>query len=294
MRTYIIIASLAILLGAALLIKVRRELPYNFDIVRTKDGVAIINVETWVKRELNVTLDKGGKILAKGVIDPESHSALIENIGAPGASQITISRIDLKGRLLYKPKKFSVNLNGQAQDYIILVGASIGYHWNLPQFPERIKDDRFALGDRIKNEFDKTDLIQPIFKYKIKPKAVIIKECSAYFPRDIKDSEKYRQEWVEQLRGDGIIPVIATTTPVGKSPENEDQQASIDEWNKSIRKNARQENYHILDLAAALRTSILDTYLKPGYFVEDGLHMTPLAYKEGFDPALKDLLDDII
>lgn len=293
MRIYIIIALVAILLGAVVLMKFRRELPYNFDIVRTNDGVAVINVENWVSRDLSLKIEHNGKILAKGVIDQHTHSELIENIGAPGPSRVIISRMDLLGRLLYKTKKLTVDLNGREQDYIVLIGASIGYHWNLPGFPERIDNGDLAFGHRVKYEFDKTDLLNPILNYKIKPKVVIIKECSAYFPRDIADSEKFRRQWVELIRRNDIIPVFATTTPVGKAPKNSEQQASIDKWNKTIRKMAHKERYHVLDLASSLRTSIFDTYLKPGYFIEDGLHMTPLAYKEAFDPTLKELLDDI-
>jgi hypothetical protein len=293
MRIVVVVPLAIVIIGVLIIFYLRRDLPYNFDIIRTEHGVAVINVDSWVSRELNIKIEQNGRILADGVIDPQTHCGLIEEIGTPGPSHLLISRKDLFGRLIYKSKKMSVVLNGRPQEYIILIGASIGHEWNLPGFPDRINNDKFVLSDRVKYEFDKSDLIESVMKYKIKPKAVIIKECSAYFPRNIENSIEYKRKWVNQLRGNEIIPIIATTTPVARRPQNRDQQSSIDEWNHSIREAAEKEQYHVLDLALALQTDTIDTYLKPGYFVDDGLHMTALAYNEAFDVSLKNLLDGI-
>ena len=292
---YVVIVFICIGIGLYIISKLRKELPYNFEIVSIENGIAIVNIESWLKRDLDVTIFKKGESIYSGILDSESHSFTANDLEDTGEVVLRISRSDFLGKLKYRPFNAEYVIKNENQKYIILVGASIGNSWDLPNFPQRAGVEKFVFGNRIKYDFDKQAIIDPIIKYKIKPDAVIIKECSAYFPRNIENSAKKLLQWVSLLKENGIIPIIATTTPVKETHENKKQQLSIDHWNKLIRQKFGKDkhSYYILDLAKALQINSKNTFLKPNYYVEDGLHMTHLAYKEAFDPTLERLIKEI-
>lgn len=84
---------------------------------------------------------------------------------------------------------------------IVLVGASIGQEWNLPELSRRVGNDDYVFESLAAWQFDKTEvleetLMRPKRKFRLtrtylkgflepNPKpadVVIIKECSSYFP----------------------------------------------------------------------------------------------------------------
>jgi maltose O-acetyltransferase len=282
----------AVIAGGVIMLSfvARRELPFRFDVVQLQHGLAIINQDTWNQRPLFVKVVKDGRQLAVGTIDPETHSEVLKSNAMTGDVAMEISRSDLVGRLRYKTKTIRVNASGQEQSYIVLVGASIGRDWNLADFPARVGDSRYVFGTRVHYDFDKSAAIAPLLKLKLKPKAVIIKECSVYFPRDLQQSTRILEGWVELLKEANIVPILATTTPVAASGPVKTKQGAIDAWNEHIRNYAREQGVALFDLARALQASEADTHMKTGYSQEDGYHLTASAYSQALDPLLKEFV----
>lgn len=190
-----------------------------------------------------------------------------------------------------------VAYSGELEDAeITFICASVGSAWNIGgHFPSL----SIAVYDEY--QFDKGDVIRNILEGD-KPDIMIIKECAAYFPPgDYGTSmDAYMnliRDWVNLLRGEGVIPVLATVVPV--DPYNpgcsEGQNESILEFNDWIHEYCEYEDISVLDLEAALRISEDDRTLDPDYDSGDGLHPNDLAYTEELDdiliPALEEALD---
>ncbi len=292
LRGSIIIIPLGIVFaGVLMLARFRESFPYTFEIVRLNRGrLGIVNREAWNTRDLDVRLVSGGEAVAKGVIDGTTHSGILIAPGGIDDGQIVIQRADVLGWLKYTPATLSVPAGNQPELFIILVGASIGQAWNLPQFGARSSVAGYAYGFRAKYDFDKSDVLAIIRGYRVKPAAVIIKECAAYFPRDLEGSKELLEEWVRQLQASAILPVLATTAPVVNIPEHQQRQRSVDEWNRYVRELAGERKIPALDLAKVLQVSYEDTHLKPEFAEKDGLHLNEKAYRVALDPLLKDFL----
>jgi hypothetical protein len=191
-------------------------------------------------------------------------------------------------------------LNGKT---VILIGASVGQEWDPERHFPRI-DLRYYHSDapgelsypEVLYRFDKGDAVK---FYTGKPKekrpdAVILKECSAYFPpkpdQPIPDDARRKdavKEWIRELREAGIVPILATVVPVVRGSK-EDIPGRLDlirDYNDWAREYAASEGIAVLDLERAVRVSDSDRSLPPSKST-DGMHLTARTYSEDFDPIV--------
>src|SRR5262252_6499361 len=92
---------------------------------------------------------------------------------------------------------------------VVLIGASIGQEWDLPDLPSRIKFPGYEFEALQAWQFDKSEkledtLIRPARRFQMTPSyfkgffrespkpadVVILKECSSYFPNDTPIEQK--------------------------------------------------------------------------------------------------------
>ena len=190
---------------------------------------------------------------------------------------------------------------------IILIGASVGKGWDFPDLPHRIGiKNRKLEYIGVFDTFDKSSALEKILERTIKPKVVIIKECSVYFPGDIKSYKIKIKKWVSNLQRNNIEPVLATTVPVGKSKGivyrlknivrnvigKKNKGNAITEYNEWICDYAAKNGIKILDLERALRLSDDNRYLDPKYDRGDFTHLNKDAYLI-LDIVMGDLLKQI-
>jgi hypothetical protein len=263
----------------------RKEIPSQ-EVVPLNRAVAVINGESadlaerlqikihrGVKNSEKLTYDKKGICLIKGLSNQEHYT-------------IEIRRSDMKGMLLYRPLEITVAPRESGSKYIVLVGASVGKAWKFEEIPNRLswKSD-IILGFRAKYDFDKSDIIDSLIALPVPVSGVIIKECAAYFPRDIEQSKKLIKEWVALLTSHQITPILATIVPVTKEHDakHPGRLITILEFNDFIRQFAFQEKILVLDLEKAVRMSEMDRHLKNEYAQPDGLHLVRKAYDEALD-----------
>lgn len=192
---------------------------------------------------------------------------------------------------------------------IMLIGASVGKAWNLPDFPQRMKNDDYVFETITAYQYDKTDalnevLIRPKRKFHLTrtyikgffkpspqlPNIIIIKECAAYFPGDLKSYKDLLKKWVKRIREANIAVVLATVVPVTqeRDEKRKGQIDSIREFNDWIREYATNENIKLLDLEAALRADAANRFLQVALST-DGLHLNRQAY-DILDQRLLDTL----
>jgi hypothetical protein len=186
---------------------------------------------------------------------------------------------------------------------IILIGASVGSAWRLEKHFRLINLRYYHSGDlgdlsypEVLYRFDKGDAVR---FYTAKPKdkrpdAVILKECSAYFPpkpnqpiADYAGRKEAVKEWVRELREAGIAPILATVVPVarGSKADIPDRLELIQDYNDWVREYAASEGIAVLDLEKAVRASDSDRSL-PASKTTDGMHLIPRTYSEDFDPIV--------
>lgn len=198
---------------------------------------------------------------------------------------------------LYKPLKITVTPRENGSRYFVLVGASVGKAWEFEKIPNRLswKND-IVLGYRSKYDFDKSSEIHSLVALPVPVSGVIIKECAAYFPRDIKQSKKLIREWVALLTSHQITPILATVVPVTREHDTKrpGRLISILEFNDFIREFAFQEGILVLDLEKALRISEMDRHLRSEHAQPDGLHLVKGAYEEALDKIVLPILDSPI
>ena len=189
---------------------------------------------------------------------------------------------------------------------ILLLGASVGRAWNLKEFPERIKNDNYTFESVAVWQYDKTEaldeiLMRPKRKFRFTksyikgffepvpqlPDIIIIKECSAYFPGDLKQYKELMEKWVKRIKDAKIEVWLATAVPVtetraGKQAGKIEGIRAFNDW---LREYAKQENITLLDLEAALRKDAEARFLKDEFTSGDGTHLNKEAY---------DILDNVL
>lgn len=196
---------------------------------------------------------------------------------------------------------------------VVLLGASIGRTWNLSAFPERMHDKNYVVESFAVWQFDKSETLEEIlmrperkfhmtatyFKSLFQaapqlPNAVILKECSAYFPGDPRQQKELVKKWVDQVRHAGIQPILATAVPVTRSRAEKDKgkMDGIREYNDWIRNYAKDQRIPLLDLERALRIDPVERYLKDDFTSGDGSHLNGKAY-EILDRLLYKTLTDL-
>jgi hypothetical protein len=187
--------------------------------------------------------------------------------------------------------------------HVVLLGASVGHDWKIESLPERLKPVESAQKYRLEYvgeyDFDKTKPLMAILQRKEnKPDAIIIKECAAYYPGNLRHYQELMQGWVKECRNAGVVPIPTTVVPVISSknkkiverakdfiksllgrPTTASQLEDIFQYNDWVRKYAAQEGLTVLDLEAALRTSQDDRSLRVDLHSGDGLHLNSKAYE---------------
>ncbi|MCD6298858.1 MAG: SGNH/GDSL hydrolase family protein [Deltaproteobacteria bacterium] len=110
---------------------------------------------------------------------------------------------------------------------------------------------------------------------------IIIKECPAYFPMDVGISIRRIKGWISTVRGAGIVPIIATVSPVTEKRdiETSGQQVCIDRFNEKLVKLASEEGVPLFDMASFIRKGAHDTHLDEKFADPDGLHLNAVAYR---------------
>ena len=289
----IIIIFLSVLVWKAL--SMRRDLPFQ-EIIPLDSAIAVINTQNWYPDSLQITISSGKAPEQKKVFDKFGYCVLkdLEN-GNPYT--IEIKRTDLKGRLLYKKfKKEVMPKSGDMMKYVVLVGASVGKAWKFPQLTQRYDIGKhIVLSYRCRYDFDKSVELNNLLNAPFPVYAIIIKECSAYFPRDLKSSEAKIKAWVSQIRSRNIIPILATVVPVTRERDKSSpgKFESLLKFNDFIRDYAAREDIPLLDLEAALRISDTDRHLRPDYAQPDGTHLVPKAYNAALDKIAVQLIKEI-
>ncbi len=290
----IIIGAIVLLLIAALSfagLTIRRNLPFQ-EIIPLDKGIAVINAARWYNDKLSIALKSGNGKSITGKYDQDGF-CIFKNLDNGTDYTVEIKRTDLKGSILYKKKLAMISPKKDGVEYLVLVGASVGKSWSFDKLTERNKlVPNIVLGNRTQYDFDKSSSIDALIKTPVPVTGVIIKECAAYFPRDIEQSKKMIKTWIGKLRSAGIAPILATVVPVTKEHDTGHPKRcdSIWEFNDFIRRYAFREKIPILDLEKALRISEQDRHLRDEYAQPDGLHLVKKAYDEALDGLVSTLL----
>jgi len=288
-----IVIGIFVLLAGTKFLNMRRPLPF-MEIIPLDKGIAVVNAQKWFLKDLQISYFHNG-ILIRQMAFNHNGINILSNLINSQVYQVEITRTDLKGKLLYSTHKSVVTPKEGGSEYYVLVGASVGDAWNLREVPFRLNlDDNIFFGNRTVYQFDKTQEIKNIAESELPVSAVIIKECAAYFPRDLEESKKKIEEWVELLFNHGKQPMLATVVPVTKGHEAEYQGKfeAVLEFNDFIRAFGAQKNIYVLDLEKAVRISDSDRHLKEEFADEDGLHLLKRAYEERLDNLIGSLLKE--
>lgn len=190
--------------------------------------------------------------------------------------------------------------------HVVLLGASIGMEWNLPDLPRRVNEQRYSFEALQEWEYDKSEIVEetlmrPARKFRLTPSYVkgffksspqpadmiILKECSSYFPSEMRRNKELMQQWVQEIKRKNIAVMLATVVPVTKERAQHDpgKQEGIREFNDWLREFARQQGVPLLDLERTLRADDKDRYLRDEFTSGDGSHLNRKAY---------DILDQLL
>ena len=274
----------------------RKEIPSQ-EVVPLNNAIAIISGESGYladRLKLKIHTDSGK---SEAMVYDKKGVCLIEGLSNQKQYTIEINRSDLKGMILYKPLTIEVTPREKGSKYFILVGASVGKAWKFDEIPNRMKwGNNIVLGYRTKYNFDKSDMVKSIVALPVPVTGVIIKECAAYFPRDIEQSQKAIKEWVTLLASNQITPILATVVPVTQKHDSKypGRFASILAFNHFIREYASREGISVLDLEKALRISDQDWHLRTEYAQPDGLHLLRKAYAEVLDGIVLPIINSAV
>jgi len=182
---------------------------------------------------------------------------------------------------------------------VVLLGASIGRAWNVPQLPERLATSEYIF-EYQGSSFDKTNKLRMVLNREDnRPDAVIIKECAAYFPGDLDHYKTKMKEWIAECQEKGVIPIPATVVPVTRlhsykvfagyllkgrnplkfgCPFKPNRNNYICEFNDWIREYCESHGLVYLDLEISLCYRIKNRYLREDLARLDGLHINSKAY----------------
>ena len=195
---------------------------------------------------------------------------------------------------------YPMELTNGPQKHVLLLGASVGYAWNIPALPQRAGIDRFRFEYVHGSPFDKSKVLKEILgRTKNKPDVIFLKECAAYFPGDLDRYMALMVQWIGECRESGVVPIPTTVVPVTKlhaykvfayhilklrdpfkfgSPFRQLRLKSVLEYNDWLRAYCRENGVIVLDLEAAARRSEKKRSLRSDLAKVDGLHLKPKAY----------------
>mgnify|MGYP001579737122 FL=1 len=208
------------------------------------------------------------------------------------------------GLNLFAGGAFSM-VEGKEIKHIALIGASVGYGWDVPRLPQRIKRNDYEFEYVGSDDFDKSEFLKKVLQREKKPDMVILKECAAYFPGEFEKYKRNMESWIEQSFAAGVTPIMTTVAPVTrpnyftksylkdlikkyfftKKTHMEERLKYILEYNDWVREYAKEKGLIVLDMEAALRVSDKDRRLRQDLTSGDGLHLNSEAYK---------ILDDLM
>ena len=181
----------------------------------------------------------------------------------------------------------------------MLIGASIGQDWNLPELPKRMPAGNYEFEAVQAWQFDKSEvlknaLLRPARKFrptlsyvkglfKPAPKPVdlfILKECSSYFPSDMQRNRELVQRWIWEIKATGKPVILATTVPVTQTRAKQDagKQEAVRDFNDWLRGFAKAQALPLMDLEAALSTDDKARFLRDELTSGDGSHLNRSAY----------------
>lgn len=169
-----------------------------------------------------------------------------------------------------------------AEKRVVFIGASVAKDWRLHLAFPRIET-------LVTYEFDKSPLVEQALG--LRPDAIVIKECAAYFPGS-GVSRELVQGWVRRIREAGVRPALATVVPVtrehaARKPGRAEGLWAFNDWLRALGEN---EGVPLLDLEAALRCSAADRHLDDRLDSGDGLHLTRRTYRRQMDGLIPPLL----
>lgn len=192
-----------------------------------------------------------------------------------------------------------VGTAGEPARRAVLVGASVGNAWRVPELPGRIPLPGWELEFAGEYAFDKEKVLAGILQRKDRPQAVIIKECAAYFPGDLTRYRALMKKWVGDCRRGGVVPILATVAPVREpdltrlqywknlakrvlsaQPGVAARRNQIGIFNDWLRGYAMEEGISLLDLERALIYNPTNRSLRRDFDSGDGLHLNWRAYRE--------------
>ncbi len=198
------------------------------------------------------------------------------------------------------PSGEKMNTETGKQKLIVLLGASVGMAWDIPQLPYRISNFDYIFEYIPHGGFDKSETLNEIISREEKrPDVVIIKECAAYFPGDMDHYKDLMKKWIHSCLESDVIPIPATVVPVtrlhpykkipidiikGRNPFKRDnpfksrKNKTILEYNDWIKMYSEQNGLSVLDLEAAMRYSDKNRFLREDLARIDGLHINSKAY----------------
>ncbi len=281
MKKIIILISCLIILIIGVFI-LRKDFPYDFEVVPGDKSLWIINITDWADRDCYVTVTSNEGQRINTILPSKGKLVKIKSLKNGTEYKIYIKRTDFLGRIKYRTASVNTTPEADVDKYIVLVGASVGKSWNLPELSKRMNLKDVFYGYRGKYEFDKSSIIQSLVKSELKPDIVIIKECAAYFPRETYESIKEIEKWVEILQQARIIPILATVVPITETRDFESgnsQMDSINKFNDAVRSLCSKKGILLLDLQEILSNSEkTQKYLDEKYATLDGLHLREETY----------------
>lgn len=190
-------------------------------------------------------------------------------------------------------------VEGKEKKHIVLIGASVGYGWDIQRLPQRIENYDYKFEYVGSDDFDKSEFLKKVLQREKKPDMVILKECAAYFPGEFEKYKKDMKNWIEQSFAAGVTPIMTTVAPVTrpnyltksylkdlikkyiltKKTHMEERLKYILEYNDWVREYAKEKGLIVLDMEAALRVSDKDRRLRQNLTSGDGLHLNSEAYR---------------
>jgi hypothetical protein len=189
---------------------------------------------------------------------------------------------------------------------VVYIEASTVNLWNLDRFPERTGTGRYQFQVLREYDFDKSKMVNQVLAgADSRPDAVIVQECSVYFPGDMHAYQRMYREWIDALQTRGLRPVIATVVPPAASrgrwqdakdfvkerllrrPSQFEQVTAFNAW---LRRLGAERNIPVFDLEQLVRISAEDRHMRAEYNAGDGIHLSPVAYQR-LDGELLGFLD---
>lgn len=184
---------------------------------------------------------------------------------------------------------------------VVLVGASIGQAWDLPDLPKRVRSVGYEFEALQEWQYDKSDMLDEVLmrpkrkfhltrtylKGFLKPApepadVVVLKECSAYFPGSIpiQRQREMVEQWVREISDKNMKVILATAVPVTKARAAQDpgKQESVLAFNDWVREYAKKNGIVLLDLEKTLRSDDKTRFLREEFAIEDGSHVNRKAY----------------